>query len=122
MRSLTVLYDADCAFCVRCAAWLGKQPQYVPLDLLNLDSPRAKAFALPEGAKAGELTVIDDEGGVYTGNQAYLICLYALREYREWSVRLVSPALWPLARRAMGWVTHNRRNLSRFFKEAHAHG
>jgi predicted DCC family thiol-disulfide oxidoreductase YuxK len=122
MRGLTVLYDADCGFCARCARWLGKQDQYLPLDLTPLDSPRAKAMALPAAAKAGELTVIDDEGGVYTGNQAYLMCLYALKEYREWSARLVNPSVWPLARRAMEWVTHNRKNLSRLFEEAHAHG
>ncbi len=122
MRSLTVLYDADCAFCVRCAEWLHAQPQYIPLDLINRDSRRALDIPLPAPAKVGELTVIDDAGGIYTGNQAYLICLYALKEYREWSARLVSPALWPLARRAMEWVTDNRKNLSLFFQEAHAHG
>jgi predicted DCC family thiol-disulfide oxidoreductase YuxK len=124
MHSLTVLYDPDCVFCLRCAAWLAAQPKYLSLELTPLDSPRAKALApaLPERAKTGDLTVIDDEGGVYTGNQAYLICLYALRDYREWSGRLVNPALWPLARRAMDWVTNNRGTLSRFFKEARAHG
>jgi predicted DCC family thiol-disulfide oxidoreductase YuxK len=124
MHSLTVLYDPHCAFCVRCAAWLAGQSQYLPLELTPLDSPRARALApaLPDAAKAGELTAIDDEGGVYTGNQAYLICLYALRDYREWSARLLNPALWPLARRAMDWVTDNRANLSRFFKEAQVHG
>lgn len=123
MRSLAVLYDRNCAFCDRCAYWLAAQEKYIPIDLVPLDSERGRAFARQaEGVRPGELLAIDDEGGVYEGNQAYVICLYALREYREWSARLVSPAVWPLARRAMEWLTNNRKNLSHFMKGVDAHG
>jgi predicted DCC family thiol-disulfide oxidoreductase YuxK len=115
MRSLTVLYDADCAFCQRCAFWIRKQPQYVPIELIPMDSPRAAGIPLPCRAAAGQLTAIDDEGGVYQGNHAYLMVLWAMREYREWSLRMTSPAFWPLARRALDWLTHNRGTLSAFF-------
>jgi predicted DCC family thiol-disulfide oxidoreductase YuxK len=115
MRSLTVLYDADCGFCLRCMRWLQGQAAYVPLRFVPLGSEAAGRFALPAAAAAGELTVIDDEGGLYSGHAAYLMCLYALRDYREWSLRMANPALWPLARRALEWVTSHRRDLSRFF-------
>lgn len=117
MRSLDVLYDADCAFCQRCVYWIKKQRQYVPIEFIPLDSPRAPALPIAEGRAAkGQLTAIDDEGGVYQGNHAYLIVLWALREYREWSLRMAGPALWPFARRALEWLTHNRGNLSVFFR------
>ena len=47
-----------------------------------------------------ELVVVDDSGGVYRNGSAWIMCLYALREYREWSLRLATPALFPLARQA----------------------
>ena len=44
------------------------------------------------------------------------MCLWALREYREWSQRLASPALLPWARRACELVSANRLSLSAWFK------
>jgi hypothetical protein len=42
------------------------------------------------------------------------MCLWALREYREWSQRLAHPALLPLARRACELVSENRHKISRW--------
>ena len=61
--------------------------------------------------EANEL-VMSDEGGIYVGEKAWLICLYALRHYRGWSVKLSAPALRPLARRICLLVSHNRLKLS----------
>ena len=44
------------------------------------------------------------------------MCLYALKEYREWSQRLASPALLPLARRVCELVSDNRLSISRWFR------
>jgi hypothetical protein len=59
------------------------------------------------------LVVVDDDGGVYRGETAWIICLYALEGYREWALRLASPALRPLARAACHWFSRNRRSISR---------
>jgi predicted DCC family thiol-disulfide oxidoreductase YuxK len=65
-----------------------------------------------------ELVVVDDEGGVYRGSEAWILCLYALEDYREWSYRLASPKLRPLARAAFAWVSTNRHALSRWMRSA----
>jgi predicted DCC family thiol-disulfide oxidoreductase YuxK len=114
MNKLTVLYDAACGFCVRCRWWLINQPKYVEMDFC----PSGSAEALerfPELSSPGtveELLVVDDEGGVYRGTQAWLMCLWALVEYREYADWLSNPALMPLARGAFAMVSSNRKNIS----------
>ena len=114
MNTLTVLYDATCGFCVRCRWWLIHQPKYVEMDFCASGSPEALE-RFPELSSPGtvdELTVVDDEGGVYRGTQAWLMCLWALSEYREWAGRLASPLLLPFARGAFAFVSSKRRTLS----------
>ena len=117
MKKLTVLYDATCAMCRQCREFLSRQPAWIPLDFVPLQTldletrfPGISAYH-PEK----EILVITDEGAVYQGGAAWIMCLYALREYREWSFRLASPALLPFARRAVAAISANRHFLSRFF-------
>lgn len=114
MNKLTVLYDAECGFCVRCRWWLLNQPKFVEIDFLPAGGPDALRL-YPELATPGaveELIVVDDEGGVYRGAHAWLMCLWALMEYREWAGWLANPALLPLARGAFAMISSNRRKLS----------
>ena len=114
MNKLTVLYDAECGFCIRCRWWLIHQPKFVEMDFLPAGSPEAEARfpGLSAPGTVDELLVVDDEGGVYRGAHAWLMCLWALVEYREWSGRLSSPGLLPLARGAFAMVSSNRKTLS----------
>jgi hypothetical protein len=41
------------------------------------------------------------------------MCLWALREFRAWSVRLASPAMQGMARKVVHWISQNRIGLSR---------
>jgi hypothetical protein len=43
------------------------------------------------------------------------MCLYALRDYREWSHRLAHPALLPWAGRVCELLSENRLWVSRWF-------
>jgi predicted DCC family thiol-disulfide oxidoreductase YuxK len=118
MKRLTVLYDASCGFCVRCRRWLLAQPQLLDLDFVAARSPEAaRRFAELDGeAETDELVVVSDEGGVYRGARAWIMCLYALAEYREWSLRLARPSLLPFARRAFEAISRNRRRLTRLLR------
>jgi len=114
IHRLTVLYDADCGFCVRCRDWLLRQPAFVDLEMLAAGSPEAaRRFPdLLESKTPEELVVVDDRGGFYRGARAWLMCLWALSEYREWAGRLASPLLLPFARGAFAFVSSRRRTLS----------
>jgi predicted DCC family thiol-disulfide oxidoreductase YuxK len=114
MRRLTVLYDPDCEFCRRCRRWLETEPALVELEFLGRDTPVAEERFGRIEAGADELVIVSDEGGVYRGPNAFIMCLYALRDYRDWSFRLADPTLQPLARRALDWLSHNRLRLGRW--------
>jgi predicted DCC family thiol-disulfide oxidoreductase YuxK len=116
MERLTVLYDAGCGLCTSARRWLERQPAFVPLEFVPAGSAEARGRfpGLPHPDPPEELVVVDDEGGVYRGDAAWILCLYALEEYREWSFRLARPGLGTgLARAAFAWISHNRRALSR---------
>jgi predicted DCC family thiol-disulfide oxidoreductase YuxK len=110
MDTLTVLYDARCNLCSHLRAWLEAQPAYVELAFVPAGSPEARRRfpALDHAVTTSELTVISDDGAVYIEAKAFLICLWALRDYRAWSIRLSSPDMIPLARRVVLWVAQNR--------------
>jgi predicted DCC family thiol-disulfide oxidoreductase YuxK len=110
MQALTVLYDGRCGLCRDIKRWLEREPAYVPLVLLPAGS--AEALARFPGVAAGELAVISDTGQVWLGDRAFLLCLWALKEYRSWAMRLATPALLPLARQAFAALSSGRFAIS----------
>ena len=114
MKKLTLLYDAQCGFCVKCRWWLVAQPKYVEMEFLPCGGPdvadRFPGLIRPDAPE--ELIVVSDEGGVYRGARAWIMSLWALVEYREWALRLSNPALMPFARGAFALVSASRKKLS----------
>ena len=117
MKTLYVLYDAKCAFCRRCRAWLGRQPAFVTLAFIPLQSPEVTTrFPGIERFHPDErLVVINDVGEIWHGDGAWIMCLWALREFREWSQRLANPVLRPFARQVCERVSENRHAISHWF-------
>ena len=122
MKRLYVLFDQECPLCQGCRQWLMRQQAFIELHFIPLQSPEiARRFpGLQEWDLLDlreKLVVVSDEGAVYQGQYAWIMCLYALREYREWAQRLAHPALLPFARRVCEVVSSNRLLISRFLKE-----
>ncbi|TQJ55237.1 DUF393 domain-containing protein [Streptomyces sp. NBC_00080] len=103
VRRLTVLHDAECSLCRFLRDWLGRQPQLVPLEFVPAGSAEATARfpGLDHRATLDEITVVGDSGQVYRGTAAWIVTLWALREYRPLSHRLSTPAGAKLARGAV---------------------
>ncbi|MFF6993631.1 thiol-disulfide oxidoreductase DCC family protein [Streptomyces sp. NPDC008313] len=103
VRGLTVLYDARCSLCAFVRDWLVRQRQLVPLDLVPAGSEDARRRfpGLDHRATLDEITVVGDGGQVYRGPAAWVVCLWALREYRSLAHRLSTPAGAALARGAV---------------------
>lgn len=117
MKAIWVLYDETCGFCCRCAEWLSEQAAFIPLAVLPAGAPETKAhFPLRESGEKQELVVVDDEGGVYLGTDAWLMTLWALREWREWSVRLSKSENRGFARKVFELAGSWRHGLSKLFK------
>jgi predicted DCC family thiol-disulfide oxidoreductase YuxK len=115
MTSLTVLYDPLCGLCRRVQEWLQEQPKLVPLILVPVKSDEARQQfpMLDHDPTLNDLTVISDQGAVYFGPKAWLMVLWALSRYREWSYRLASPELLPTTRRIVSLISQHRYQISR---------
>ena len=118
MKTLTLFYDARCGLCSELRKWLAAQPAYVGLEFVPYDSAEA-ARRLPGIQKLGadqEIVVMADTGEVWQGAGAWVMCLWALQDYREWSARLAGPGMQGLARKVVQWVSRNRLSLSRWLR------
>lgn len=100
MTRLTVFYDARCGLCCAVRDWIGRQRQLVPVE------------CRPKPASMEELVVVADTGEVWAGDTAWLMVLWALVEYREWSYRLATPVLLPGARVLFAQLSQYRGSLS----------
>lgn len=114
MTTLTVLYDATCALCVRCRDYLARSPSYVPLELLACQSREARERYGAVPWLGEELVVASDEGDVWVGAAAFIVCLWALVETREWSYRLSGTAFAPLAERFFVAFSSQRGRVASF--------
>jgi predicted DCC family thiol-disulfide oxidoreductase YuxK len=100
---LTVLYDADCGMCRAARRWLDRQAQLVPLEFVpaGSDLARRRFPGLDHAATLVDVTVVAESGEVYGGDSAWLMCLWALSEYRSLAMRLAQPGTRPIARRVV---------------------
>ena len=114
LRCLTVLYDAQCGLCQRARAWLAAQPAYVQLEFLPAGSPAARERypRLDVAATLAALHVVSDDGRVWSGARAWVMCLWALRETRALALRLSTPARMALAQRMVARLSEHRYTLS----------
>jgi predicted DCC family thiol-disulfide oxidoreductase YuxK len=124
MICLYVLFDAQCELCVRCRHWLMRQAAFVPLYFIALQSPEAEQrFPGVDALKPGELLlVIANDGSVYRGAYAWIMCLWALQDYRLLSQRLAQPILLPFARLVCKLLSRNRFFLARAIFRENAQG
>ena len=118
MDTLYVFYDGQCALCARCREWVEGQPAYVTLIFVSFRSERARELC-PEielYEPDREIVVMADNGDIYQGGAAWVMCLWATRTYRVWAMRLASPALLPLAKKICHRISQKRLAISKFFK------
>ena len=110
VTSITIVYDAACGLCTRAKDWITQQAPLVGLQFVPSGSSEAsRRFPhLP----ADELAVVANAGEVWLSNHAWIVCLWALRGYRDLALRLTSPLLVLMAREAFVVVSRNRHALS----------
>ncbi|MGA8348180.1 MAG: DCC1-like thiol-disulfide oxidoreductase family protein, partial [Isosphaeraceae bacterium] len=121
MEKLYVLYDARCGLCSWAKRWLMQQPAIVPLSFIPAGSVLAGRLfpgLCQPGDPEEELVVVSDEGGVYREGNAWIMCLFALEEYRDWANRLAHPLLRPLARQGFALLSGQRSRISRWLSLA----
>ena len=99
---LTVLYDDGCPMCRRFRDWLAEQPCLVPLDLVpaGSDEARRRFPRLDHRRTQEQITVVGDDGAVWTEAHAWVMCLWATVRHRDLAERLARPHPMPVARAA----------------------
>jgi predicted DCC family thiol-disulfide oxidoreductase YuxK len=112
MKYLTVLYDENCGFCRRAAKWLRNQRQIVWLEFVGANSWAAhqRFPELDHEETLRKITVIADNGDVYTGDDAWLVCLWALAAWRPTAVAMSKPGREGFVRAATALADRLRTN------------
>ncbi len=115
MQALTVLYDPDCGLCKRAHEWLAEQSKIVELNFVPCasDEARRRYPQLNHDLTKQDLTVVSADGWVYFGPKAWLMVLWALAKYREWSYRLATPELLPTTRKVVSAISQHRYQIGR---------
>jgi predicted DCC family thiol-disulfide oxidoreductase YuxK len=108
--ALTVLYDDNCRVCLRARGWLARQPSYLPLNFIAAGSEQARRLypQLDPQSTLRDVTVVTDTGAVYRGANAWVMCLWALRDHRALAYTLSTPTMAPRARRFVAWISLHR--------------
>jgi predicted DCC family thiol-disulfide oxidoreductase YuxK len=118
MNALYIFYDDRCGLCSRFRHWMQGQPAWVRLEFVPYNS--AEAHRLCPGIESmradEEIVVMADDGRLWQGAGAWITCLWALYEYREWSARLANPVWHGMMRRVVHWISGHRIGLSRLLR------
>ncbi|MDX6766177.1 MAG: DCC1-like thiol-disulfide oxidoreductase family protein [Candidatus Methylacidiphilales bacterium] len=114
MKRLTVLYDGSCGFCCRCRDWLEAQDQIIPLEFLPLQSEEvARRFGdLRQMRPEEQMLAIADNGDLWMGDAAWVMCLYTLRDYRDLADKFAHSSFRPLIRNLYRLISSNRHRVS----------
>ena len=117
VQAIAVFFDQDCSLCRACRRWLQAQDKFFPIEFMPYQSERAHEVCpqLDTLNPDQEIVVMADNGRIYQGGSAWIMCLYALRRYRELSFKLAHPMLLPLAKKMCHIVSERRLSLSRLF-------
>jgi hypothetical protein len=67
----------------------------------------------PTARPPEQVIVVTDEGAVYRGTSAWIMCLWALKKYRAWSVLLATPPWRPRVARIIDGLGRRRLMISR---------
>jgi predicted DCC family thiol-disulfide oxidoreductase YuxK len=110
VTGITVVYDASCGLCARAKEWITQQVPLVGLRFVAAESATARQ-RFPQ-LPTGEVAVVANTGEAWFGDHAWIVCLWALRDYRDLAFRLTSPLLSLMAREAFTVVSKNRHALS----------
>lgn len=108
IQKLTLLYDSNCPLCVRCQLWIAAQPSFVEIECISTNSLTTHQRYSDVPWIGDELVIVADTGEVWAGSAAFLVALWALRDWRHWSFRLSGSMLGPWAERFFLQISKKR--------------
>ncbi|MGB6219918.1 thiol-disulfide oxidoreductase DCC family protein [Haloferula sp.] len=118
MRTLTIFYDPSCGLCCQFREWLERQALWVATEFIGFQTPEA-ADRFPQILEVGaakNCVVLADDGRWWQGADAWIVCLWATREFRLWSHRLAGPVFKPVLGSVVHLISGNRLTLSKLMR------
>ncbi len=118
MKRLYVFYDPDCGLCAGVRRWMEGEEAFLDVRFVPFDSEPARDLCPDLLARGGdrEIVVMADDGRLWQGGDAWIVCLWTLRRWRRWSHRLAGGTLRPLARRLCHLISSKRLTLSHLLR------
>ena len=111
VAGLTVLYDSQCPVCRRARQWVSGQATHLPIGFVAAGSDDARRLfpTLDHGATLRDITVVDDRGGVYRGERAWIMVLWAVVSTRGFALDVARGRKGRLFRGVVGAAETARR-------------
>lgn len=110
---LVLLYDAECAVCVRCRELIEARDALLPMRFVSCRSHEAKQRYGSIPFLVHELVVVDEETGAWwAGSAAFAIVLWSLAGWHVVAEILLSPLFVPFTDALFRWVSAHRADLA----------
>ena len=90
VRGITVQFDPDCPVCRAARSWMQLRRPLVRVQFVPVGSEEARRRfpALDMDECRREITVVTDQGYLYRGRAAFILCLWALRSTRVLAIEM----------------------------------
>jgi len=109
---LVLLYDAQCAVCVRCRELIEAREPLVPLRFVACRSHEARTRYGSVPFLVHELVVVDDDSGAWwAGSAAFVMTFWALASTRMLAELMTTSLLAPTTHTLFTWISANRSAL-----------
>lgn len=117
IEGIEVFYDGRCGMCCSFHEWVNKQSRSYRVDFIPYQSREAEHVFPGIGTldPAREMIVRTDEGQIFRGAEAWVLCLNSCANYQAAARKLASPGLIAVAVRACRLLAANRHSLSKVF-------
>ena len=117
IHRIEVFYDGRCGMCCSFHEWINRQPRAYEIGFVPYQSEVAEKIFPGIGTldPAREMIVRTDEGEIFRGAEAWVLCLNSCENYQMAARKLAGPRVLPVAIHACRVLAANRHALSNVF-------
>jgi predicted DCC family thiol-disulfide oxidoreductase YuxK len=115
--SIDIFYDGSCGMCCTFKDWLVAEERAFAIQCLPYQSEKAAEVfpGLSEHEPEKVMVVRTDQGEVFKGAEAWVLCLYSCKHHQKKAKTLSSKFLLPLAMKTCNLIAANRQGISDLF-------